>query len=94
MKVGETIIIDGEHLKVRPVMDENSPCAGCYFFKEGSCSAEELKLICWDGDDDFVLMRVEDELKWFATEELKDELKRRAKEEGSSKPKYLKPEDH
>lgn len=96
MKADETIIIDGERLKVRPVMDENSPCTGCYFFKGGYCAAEELnpKLICWDGDDDFVLMRVEDELKRFTTEELKDELKRRAKEERSSKPKCLKSEDH
>lgn len=96
MKAGETIIIDGEHLKVIPSMDENNPCTGCYFFKEGSCIAGEsdLELICWDEAEDLILRKVEDELKRFTTEELKDELKRRAKEERSSKPKYLKPEDH
>ena len=94
MKADETIIIDGEHLKVRPVMDENNPCTGCFFLKGGSCAAEELKLICWDGDDDFVLMRVEDELKRFTTEELKEELKRRAKAEKLSKSVFMKPEDH
>lgn len=40
MKVGETIIIDGEHLKVRPVMDENSPLQGVTFSKK---EAAQLK---------------------------------------------------